>query len=355
VRLRPEILAQAAYQQGKPARANDFKLSSNELPFAPTPRVLDAVAGVSEYNRYPDASARVVRERLAERFGVSPDEVLIGNGSVSLLYQAVLATSGPGDEVVYPWRSFEAYPGMAVVAGATSVQVPLTAGHALDLDAMADAVTERTRLVIVCTPNNPTGTTVQQADLDAFLDRIPSDVLVIVDEAYAEFVTTPGAVDATAYLGKRPNVILARTFSKAWGLAGLRIGYFIGDATVLQALRTAGIPLSVTGVAQAAALAALDDEPVIRERVAEIVERRGEIQAALREQGWDVPDSDANFVWLPTGERTAEIEGVFREHGVIVRALGDGIRVSIGEAEATDPLLAAAAEAIGRFPELARA
>jgi len=338
-RIRPEIAALPAYRQGAQASPDAFKLSSNENPNDPLPGVIEAVTAAGAFNRYPDATAARLRERLGARYGVSPDEVHIGAGSVSVLAQLLLATSGPGDEVVYAWRSFEAYPSLVAVTGATSVQVPLTADARHDLTAMAAAVTDRTRVVIVCSPNNPTGPTVGYDEFVAFVDAVPSDVLIMLDEAYAEFVTDPASVEGgrvRAVLA-RPNVVVLRTFSKAYGLAGLRVGYAIGHTRVLDAARSTAIPLSVTATAEAAALASLDAESELLHRVSAIAERRDRLVDRLREVGWDVPDAQGNFVWLATGERTLEIAAAFEEAGLIVRPFaGDGVRISIGEEESLD-------------------
>ncbi|MEE2816074.1 MAG: histidinol-phosphate transaminase [Actinomycetota bacterium] len=344
-RIRPEIAALPPYRQGKQAGPEAFKLSSNENPFEPLPSVLEALQATTPVNRYPDASAAALRARLGERFGVEPDAVHVAAGSVSILHQLVLGTSSVGDEVVYAWRSFEAYPSLPLVAGATGVQVPLASGARHDLDAMADAVTDRTRVVIVCTPNNPTGPIVTSAEFAAFVDRVPRDVLIILDEAYAEFVTAPDAVDGLAerLFDQHPNVVVLRTFSKAYGLAGLRVGYAIGHPRVLDAARTTGIPLSVTSAAERAAIASLDAEAELRERVSVIVERRTRLVGGLRAQGWQVPDSQANFVWLPAGERTDEVAAAFDAADLIVRPFpGDGIRISVGEEESIDRVLAVA-------------
>ncbi|WP_336644658.1 histidinol-phosphate transaminase [Microbacterium sp. USHLN186] len=344
-RIRPEIAALPPYRQGKQAGPDAFKLSSNENPFEPLPSVAEALQHITPVNRYPDASATALRERLAQKHGVDLDAVHVAAGSVSILHQLVLGTSSVGDEVVYAWRSFEAYPSLPLVAGATGVQVPLAPGARHDLDAMADAVTKRTRVVIVCTPNNPTGPIVTAAEFAEFVARVPQDVLIILDEAYAEFVTAPDAVDG---LGERvferhPNVVVLRTFSKAYGLAGLRIGYAIGHPRVLDAARTTGIPLSVTSAAERAAIASLDAERELRERVSIIVERRTRLLGSLRAQGWAVPDSQANFVWLPTGERTDEAAAAFEHDDLMVRPFaGDGIRISVGEEESIDRVLAVA-------------
>lgn len=350
MRIRPEIAALPAYKQGRQAGADAFKLSSNENPFEPLPSVVAAVQTAVAFNRYPDATASRLRARLAERYGVGDDAVHIAAGSVSILYQLTQATSGPGDEILFSWRSFEAYPGLAVVAGARSIMVPNDAQGGHDLDAMADAITDRTRMVIVCTPNNPTGPVVTQAAFDAFLAKVPADLLVVLDEAYAEFVTDPDAVaGARVIAAGHPNVVVLRTFSKAYGLAGLRVGYAVGDPRVLDAARAAGIPLSVTAAAEEAALASLDAEDELRERVRALAARRDDLAARLRDAGWDVPDAQGNFVWLPAGERALEVAAAFEDAGLIVRPFaGDGVRISIGEHESIDQVVRVAASVAPR-------
>ncbi|MGL3150092.1 histidinol-phosphate transaminase [Microbacterium sp. A82] len=350
-RIRPEIAALAPYKQGRQAGPDAFKLSSNENPFDPLPSVVSALQSATPINRYPDAAATRLRERLASRYGVGSDQVHVASGSVAILYQLVQAVASVGDEVIYAWRSFEAYPGLPLVAGATGIPVPLTEDSRHDLDAMADAVTERTRAILVCTPNNPTGPIVTSAEFEAFVARVPADVLIILDEAYAEFVTAEDAVDGLAerVYEQHPNVVVLRTFSKAYGLAGLRVGYAIGHTAVLNAARATGIPLSVTAAAETAALASLDAEAELLQRVAVLVERRTTVIAALRAQGWDVPDSQANFVWLPTGERTDEVAAVFLDADIVVRPFsGDGIRISVGEHESVEKVLQAAQSVVER-------
>lgn len=354
VRVRPEIAALPAYKQGKQAGADAYKLSSNENPFDPLPGVLDAVHRATALNRYPDASAGRLRRRLAERFGVDDESVHVAAGSVSILAQLVLATSGPGDEVVFAWRSFEAYPWLAVVAGATPIQVPLTPDARHDLPAMAAAVTARTRAIIVCSPNNPTGPIVTQAEFDAFADAVPADVLIILDEAYAEFVTDSDAVDGMRVLGaeNRANVVVLRTFSKAFGLAGLRIGYGIGHPRILDAARSTSIPLSVTAHAEEAALASLDAEEALLDRVRTIAERRDRLAAALRASGWRVPEAQGNFVWLPAGRESLDMAAAFDAAGLIVRPFaGDGLRISVGEEDSVEKVLRIAASVVKDLPE----
>jgi histidinol-phosphate aminotransferase len=345
VRLRPDIEVLQPYRQGKAAAVDAFKLSSNENPFEPLPAVLEAIAHAS-INRYPDSSATELRVRLAERYGVTEHQIQVGAGSVAVLAQLISAASGPGDEIVYSWRSFEAYPGLVTVAGSTSVTVPNTADHRHDLPAMAKAITDRTRIVIVCTPNNPTSTIVTLAEFTAFMAEVPPTVLVILDEAYIEFVTDLDAVRGIPLLSRYPNLVVLRTFSKAYGLAGLRIGYAVGPEYVMDAARAAAIPLSVIESAQLAALSCLDNEEQLFERVSGIAVLRDEVWRSLLDQGWDVPRPNGNFVWLATGVGTAEAHAIFASHGIITRALGEGLRITIGEAGSVDKLLRAAAEVI---------
>lgn len=352
VRVRAEIAALPPYKQGRQAGAHAYKLSSNENPFDPLPGVVEVLRESVGVNRYPDAAATLLRQRLAARYDVDVSRVHIGAGSVSILAQLVQAVSTPGDEVVYAWRSFEAYPWLTVLAGATGVQVPLTRDARHDLDAMAAAVTDRTRAVIVCSPNNPTGPVVSQAEFDAFVARMPADLLIILDEAYAEFVTDPDAVDGTRIIAaEQPNVVVLRTFSKAFGLAGLRVGYALGHPRVLDAARSTAIPLSVTGQSEVAATASLQLEDELRERVGVIAERRDRLAAALRETGWRVPQAQGNFVWLPAGEASMTIATAFEDAGLIVRPFdGDGIRISVGEEESVEKVLHVAASVVRDLP-----
>jgi histidinol-phosphate aminotransferase len=344
VRLRPEIAALAAYRQGRPAPDGGFKLSSNENPFPPLPHVAEAVAAASAFNRYPDAGATMLRERLAARHGVPLGEVHVAAGSVALLAQFISAAAGPGDEVLYAWRSFEAYPGLVTVAGATSVLVRNRADGSHDIDGMIESITPSTRVVIVCSPNNPTGTIVTTAEFERLLEAVPNDVLVLLDEAYREFASGSDRVDGDALIGRYPNVVVLRTFSKAWGLAALRVGYAIGDARTLDAARSTSIPLSVTDQAQVAALVSLEHEAELVERVGHLARRRDAVWADLVAQGWDVPRPWGNFVWLATGDATEAAADVFHAHGITVRAFaGEGLRITIAEEESIQDLLTAAA------------
>ena len=333
------------YRQGRTAAEDAFKLSSNENPYPPLPAVIEAIAAAS-VNRYPEGSAAGLRTRLGEKFGVSPEWIQVGSGSVSVLSQLISAASAAGDEVIYAWRSFEAYPMLVATAGATAIEVPNTADHRHDLDAMLDAITNRTRMIIVCSPNNPTSTTVTHEEFLAFMAGVPATVLVVLDEAYAEFVTDAGAVNGAAIIRDYPNLVLLRTFSKAYGLAGLRVGYAVGEEYVMDAARAVAIPLSVTEIAQRAAVVSLDNEAELLERVAHLAALRDEIWNGLVDQGWNVPKPQGNFVWLPTGENTAAAADVFERHGIVVRALGEGVRVSVGETESVEKLLRASAEVV---------
>jgi histidinol-phosphate aminotransferase len=288
---------------------------------------------------------------LAERFGVPAEHIALGTGSVAVCGQIVDSVAGPGDEVVYAWRSFEAYPIWVQIAGATSVQVPLTSDERHDLDAMAAAITNRTRLVFVCNPNNPTGQVVSREELERFLDRVPSDVLVVIDEAYVEFVRDPGVPDALDLYRDRRNVAVLRTFSKAYGLAALRVGFAVAHDDVAAALRKTATPFGVSSIAEAAALASLDAEDELLARVDSIVAERERVRGALLSQGWRVEPSQANFVWLRLGEATADFAAAADEAGVTVRPFaGEGVRITVAEPEANDRVLEVAA-AFPRPPE----
>ncbi len=252
----------------------------------------------------------------------------------------IQSTAGPGDEVMYAWRSFEAYPIITQISGATSVKVPLTDGDVHDLDAMAAAITDRTRLIFVCNPNNPTGTAVRRAELERFLDRVPTDVLVVLDEAYREFVRDTDVPDGIELYRDRPNVAVLRTFSKAYGLAGLRVGFAVAHEPVAAALRKTAVPFGVSQLAQDAAVASLRAEDELMGRVGALVGERARVHETLLAQGWTVPDTQANFVWMRLGERTADFAAACEKAGVVVRPFaGEGLRVTIGEPEANDLFL----------------
>jgi len=298
-------------------------------------------------HRYPDMGAIELRDALAARLGVAPERIVTGCGSVALAEILAKATCLPGDQIVYSWRSFEAYPIISAGVGATGVRVPNTAAHGHDLPAMADAITDSTRLIFVCNPNNPTGTSIRRAELDRFLASVPSDVLVVLDEAYREMVDDPDVPDALTTYADRPNVVVLRTMSKAWGLAGLRMGYLVAQPEVAAALRKVLTPFSTSLVAQAAAIAALTQEEEVKRRCALVIGERQRVAEALRKLSVAVPSSQANFVWLPLGDKAAPFATACEGRGVIVRAFQpDGVRVTIGTPDENDQFLAAAEVAL---------
>lgn len=342
-RIRPSVRNLPRYVAGRPAPAGtkSFKLSSNENPFPPLPGVLEVVReAAGAMNRYPDMGATALIEALSSRHGVPPEHVAVGTGSVAVLQQVIQSTVEAGDEVVYAWRSFEAYPIVATIGGGRSVRVPVTPDGRHDLAAMASAITPRTRLVLVCSPNNPTGPAVTSDELRDFLDRVPSDVLVVLDEAYREFVRDPQVPDGLDVYRDHRNVCVLRTFSKAYGLAGLRVGYAIAHPPLSDALRATAVPFGVSGVAQAAAVASLAAESQLLERVEQLVVERRRVREALVEQGWPIPETEANFVWFPLGGDSTDFAERCQAGGLMVRPFqGDGVRVTIGEPAANDLLL----------------
>ncbi len=353
-RVRPAVDALPAYVPGKAAEqaerehdiAGAIKLASNESPYPPPAAVIEAASAACRHsNTYSDHRATALRRALAERLGPDVAQVTVGAGSAALIYQLVSAYNGPGDETVTPWISFEAYPIAVQTAAATLVQVPLAGGHTIDTTAVAAAVTERTKLVLLANPNNPTGTAVTTAALRRLLEGIPSDVIVLVDEAYREFADPALGDPVAELLPHFANVAVCRTFSKAFGLAGLRVGYLIGHPAVVAAVEKCQIPFSVNGAAQAAALAALDTQSEAQANIEVIKGERDRVAAALTAGGWDIPDTQANFVWLPLGDRASEVCAALERRGVVVRPFpGIGIRVTTGTPAQNDRFLAALAE-----------
>ncbi|WP_024795895.1 histidinol-phosphate transaminase [Tomitella biformata] len=355
-RTRPDLESLPAYVPGRSA-PNLIKLASNETTFGPLPTVAKAIAdAAANANRYPDIGAVALTEALATKLGVRPDEVAVGCGSVALCQQIVQATCVGSDEALFAWRSFEAYPIVAQVAGATPVPVPLDANATHDLDAMAAAVTERTRIVFICNPNNPTGTVVGEAAIERFIAAVPKHVVVVLDEAYIEYMRAGdgrtdndpnGQVpDSLAIAKRHSNVVILRTFSKAYGLAGLRVGYAVGAPTVIAALRKVFIPFSVSSVAQAAAIASLEAQDELLARTDAVVAERARMRAALTAAGYDVAPSGANFLWLPLGAGSQDFAARSAEAGVLVRPYGDdGVRVTVGAPHENDAFLAFAAQA----------
>ena len=300
--------------------------------------IADAVAGV---NRYPDDRSASLTDNLAAMFDVDPSQVLLGAGSVDLCRLAFAATVDAGDEVVFAWPSFEMYPILAQQVDAVAVRVALV-DHRHDLDAMADVVTDRTQLVFVCNPNNPTSTAVGRRAMETFLSRVRNDCLVVLDEAYREFVTDPAVPDGLDMLAAHENVVVLRTFSKAYGLAALRVGYAIGHPDVITVLRKVAMPFRVNALAQVAALASLgaDAHLEMQARVADVCAERERLTGALAELGLSVPRSQANFLWLDLPDDASGL-GVFSEQrGVVLRVFaGVGVRVTIGSHEENERFL----------------
>jgi histidinol-phosphate aminotransferase len=354
---RAAIAALPAYVPGA------IKLSSNEVAFAPLPSVREAIARAGEStNRYPDMVASGVAEAIAARWSVKSEAVgaepvgaeavVVAGGSVAVLGHTLHAYCDPGDEVVYAWRSFEAYPILTQIAGAASVRVALDPDARHDLAAMAEAVTPRTKVVLLCTPNNPTGPAIRRDEFESLMAAVPRGVVVVLDEAYAEFVRDPAAVDGRAELAAHPNLLVMRTFSKAYGLAGLRVGYAVGDPGLVAPIRACVTPFSVSGVAQAAALASLAAEEELFARVDAVVVERGRVCARLAEDGWRVPDAQGNFVWLAAGAKTNALAAYLsgRAPSILVRPFsGEGVRITVGSPQENEHVLAALAAYPDRF------
>ncbi len=332
--IRPDLAAIPAYVPGK--RPDDaLKLSSNEVATAPLPSAVEAMAtAAAAANRYPDMGAVELRAALAEHLELDAAQVTVGTGSSALCQQLAQITAGPGDEIIFPWRSFEAYPIFARIVGATPVAIPLTAEGKHDLDAMADAITERTRLIFLCNPNNPSGETISQAEFDDFMAKVPADVVVGLDEAYFEFNRAEDTFVATEAIGSHPNTVGLRTFSKAYGLAGVRVGYAFGNPEIIAGLDKVAVPFGVSAVAQAGALASLNAADELLERTEEVVVQRDRVADAVGARR-----SQANFVWLP-GDRQ-DVAEQLTEQGVVVRSFPEGVRITVTTTEETDRLLAA--------------
>ncbi len=355
-RVRPAVAAMASYRPGKSAaQAEDehgitdaIKLASNENPYPPVPAVVEAIAAAAgDVNRYGDHRAADLRAAIAGWLEVDVDRVATGCGSVGLLQQLLLAYVDPGDEVVYPWPSFEAYPIDVQLTGGVEVTVPLV-DHTFDLEAVAAAVTDRTKLVLLANPNNPTGTAVHVDQLRRLVEQVPGDVLVVVDEAYREFVTADLGDPITDLQPGHPNVVVLRTFSKAFGLAALRTGYAVADPEVVVELDKVLIAFAVNHLAQVASLAAIAARDEVQAVVDRITAERDRVVASLRADGWDLPDAHANFVYLPLGSRTDVVFPEMERRGVVVRPFpGVGMRVTIGTPAQNDRFLATLAEVGG--------
>jgi histidinol-phosphate aminotransferase len=324
------------------------KLASNETPFAPHPQVLEAVESqLRTLNRYPDPAKAALRRRLSDRTGVAPERIAIGNGSCELLLSAGEAMLEPGAEVVYAWPSFSIYPHLAAMTGARAITVPLNDAQEHDLDAMAKEVTAATRMVIVCNPNNPTATALPPGAIDEFLKAIPRHVAVILDEAYIEFDTLQDPDESLDLLARHPNLIVLRTFSKVYGLCGLRVGYSLGSEEFRLAVDRVRQPFSVNALAQAAATEALNHVDEVERRVEQTAIERLHVESMLQERGLETTDSQANFSWVSLGDRDEdEIVDGLAQQGVIVRAgraLGQEgwMRVTYGTRQENDRFISA--------------
>jgi histidinol-phosphate aminotransferase len=329
------------------------KLASNETPWQPHPEVLEAVKReLVTLNRYPDPGRTKLRRALADRFDLSPSRIAIGNGSVDLLLAAAEALLEPGAELVYAWPSFSMYPHMAAASGARAIEVPLDAEWRHDLDAMAREVTGATRMVLVCNPNNPTATALPVEAIDAFVAALPRHVLVVLDEAYVEFSLMQDPDESLELLKRHPNVVLLRTFSKVYGLCGLRVGYSLGSDEFRQAVDRVRQPFAVNALAQVAGVEALRHQDEVARRVERTAVERLHVDGALEERGLVVADSQANFTWVSLGDRDeAEVMRGLTERGVIVRAgaaLGaEGfLRVTYGTRQENDRFLQALDEVL---------
>lgn len=338
------IRAIMAYQPGKPIselaremgipEESIVKLASNENPLGMSARARDAaIAAIGEVSRYPDGGAFALKKALCERFGVKPEQVVIGNGSNDILELASQAFLAPGLSAVYSRHAFAVYPLATNARGARGIEVAAkNFGH--DLDAMAAAIEPQTRVVFIANPNNPTGTFVPGAELEAFLAKVPRHVLVVLDEAYTEYLAPEQRYDSIAWLARFPNLLVSRTFSKAYGLAGLRVGYGIAHPEVADLMNRVRQPFNVSSVALAAAEAALGDDEFLA-RSAEL-NRRGMTQlvAAFRELGLEWIPSAGNFVTFKVGDAIGVNQALLRQ-GVIVRPIAaygmpHWLRVSIG-------------------------
>ena len=333
--VRADISEIPSYVPGK-RLADALKLSSNEVTHPPLPAAVAAMAeAATTANRYPDMGATDLIHAIAKHLKLRPEQVAVGCGSSALCQQLVQITCKTGDEVVFPWRSFEAYPIFARVAGATPRPVPLTADHRVDLPALAAAITPATRLVFVCNPNNPTGTTITKQEFEEFMAVVPPTTLVALDEAYFEFVRTQDTPMGTEVVVKHENVVALRTFSKAYGLAGVRVGYAFGNPAIIAALNKVAIPFGVSAVAQAGAIASLAGAAQLLERTNETVSERDRVARAIGA----IP-SEANFVWLPA-ETAATLAQQLADQGVIVRAFPEGVRITVTDHAEADRFLAA--------------
>ncbi|MEV7999375.1 histidinol-phosphate transaminase [Pseudarthrobacter oxydans] len=341
--LRGAVAGLPSYVPGRRSAGADIAaLASNESHYDPLPAAVSAVAeAAGRMNRYPDMAAVELRERIARHLGVTAGEVAVGPGSVGVLQQIITGLCDAGDEVVFAWRSFEAYPILVELAGARPVRIPLDHLEGHDLDAMAAAVTDRTKVILLCTPNNPTGVPISHDRIEAFLGAVRSDILVVIDEAYVEYAEAGSGPNSLALYRQYPNVCILRTFSKAYGLAGLRVGYAVAAPAIAEGLRRTALPFSVSALAQKTAVASLDAGEEMEARVAAIRQERSRMAAQLEAQGWKLQPSQGNFLWIRAGEDLlARLVDAFNAAGVMVRAYqGDGVRITVADPASNDRVL----------------
>ncbi|TLM81947.1 histidinol-phosphate transaminase [Pseudarthrobacter sp. NamE2] len=341
--LRTAVTGLPAYVPGRRSAGADIAaLASNESHYDPLPAATAAVAeAAGRMNRYPDMAVVELRERLARHLGVTAAEVAVGPGSVGVLQQIITGLCDAGDEVVFAWRSFEAYPILVELAGARPVRVPLDDAEGHDLDAMAAAVTDRTKVILLCTPNNPTGVPISHHRLEAFLQSVRPDVLVVIDEAYVEYADAGTGPDSLALYRRYPNVCILRTFSKAHGLAGLRVGCAITTAAIAEGLRRTALPFAVSALAQKAAIASLDAGEEMAARVSAVKEERARMAAELDALGWKLQRSQGNFLWIRADDQLlARLVDAFDAAGIMVRAYqGDGVRITVADPASNNRVL----------------
>jgi histidinol-phosphate aminotransferase len=357
---RPHLATVPIYAQGRSAEAamaehgitQATKMASNEVPFGPLPGVPEAVAAaMADASRYADHQADDLATAYAATIGVPRDHVAVGPGSVGLLQQLTLAYAGPDDQVLYPWPSFIAYPQFSGIVAADQVVVPLRR-MSIDVDAVLAAITERTKVIFIANPNNPVSGALRRADMQRLVDEVPPTCLLVIDEAYHEFATGADVPDALTYLDGHPNIVVLRTLSKAYGMAALRVGFLIGDPTVVAAVYAALIPFAVNGPAQAAAMVALGQRGEVERRCALVVAERGRVGQTLRRSGLGLPEAQGNFWWLPAGTKSGDLAVALEQRGVVVRAFPTGIRVTVGTWDENDRFLDALTSVRAAHPHI---
>jgi len=343
--MRDDLAALPAYKAGAtPVSRPDletFKISANENPYAPIPAIVEAITKAAQsVQRYPDPASLRLKNKLAKKYKVDVENIQVGTGSVAVLTQLIQASSTVGDEVIFAWRSFEAYPIITRVAGATPVMVSLTKTYEHDLDAMLAAITEKTSCILLCSPNNPTGPAIKKDAFLNFINKVPERILVVLDEAYTEFVRDDLAVEGLRDAWGKSNVAILRTFSKAYGMAGLRVGFCIAQPSVIETLNKVALTFGVTNLAEEAGLAALDNEIELLKRIDTLVSERTRVVDELTKQGWKIPQADGNFIWLDLKEKAEEFTQKCDEAGLSIRMFAnDGVRVTIAEKTANDRLI----------------